>query len=472
MRTTLALLGIAALTVAVTVPDTSATLPGLLLGTTFILDEINRPILLATGCAWLIAAFMSTEELSTRVKLALVGVVTGNAVVVASGDYASLYCGFAVMSLSAYGLFGGQTDSRQAGFVYIVFAITAELLLFAAMLMLAAQDAEPASATPLWVTLGVLAGFGVKAGLIPVHGTLPLTYRHVPIIGGIVLAGAAINAGILGWLRWFADVSLVDGETIGMVVSALGVAGYLYSVLLALSQQNPRAILGYSSVSQVSLMVIVLGAGLAATDSRMSWFAGIAVMALFHAVAKTGLFAASAGYPANQSGAAVWWLNVILATVSLAGVTFTAGYLAKSTVTQAASEHIPFITSWLWLSGFFTTLVIAWFVARVRSNKSVQYSSTQHAGLALIALSFVGLGLWAAPSQSHTAIDMLFSVAPILFAALIARWSGARISSHDKVTTGDITVTVVTATTRCARWLFACLNNLSLNPLKKGELHK
>lgn len=472
MRISLALLGLITLAIGLLAPAFSTTVSWLLLGTTFNLDELNRPILLATGTAWVIAALMSGSELANRVKLALTGVVFGNALVITSGDYISLYCGFAIMSLSAYGLFGQQRAERQASFIYIVYAMIAELLLFAGMLMLASRG-DFGEAIPLWVSLAVVVGFGVKAGMIPVHGTLPLTYRHVPLAAGIVLAGAAINTGILGWLRWLTDVSIGDGVAFGQAISILGITAYLYAIILALGQRNTRAILGYSSVSQVALIMIVLGAGLADQVTRSDWFAGIALMALFHALAKTGLFAASLGYPADRLAKSLWWATVIVAALSLAGATFTAGYLAKTTLTQATDLQFDVVSDWLWVSSILTTMVVAWFVVRVRSAVSVDYSATQTGGLAVALLVLVILGVWAMLAQSHSLVGILLSLAPIVFAGLLGVWLGKQRSDIDAVVTGDISTFAVKVGSRGASWLFALLNSLSVkSPVPKSTTKK
>ncbi|MGK0338215.1 MAG: formate hydrogenlyase subunit 3/multisubunit Na+/H+ antiporter MnhD subunit [Candidatus Azotimanducaceae bacterium] len=471
MRISLALLGLITLAIGLLAPAFSTTFAWLLLGTTFNLDEINRPILLATGTAWVIAALMSGSELSNRVKLALTGVVLGNALVLASGDYISLYCGFAIMSLSAYGLFGQQRAERQASFVYIVYAMIAELILFAGMLMLASRG-DPGAAIPLCVSLAVVVGFGVKAGMIPVHGTLPLTYRHVPLTAGIVLAGAAINTGILGWLRWLTDVSIEDGAAFGQVISILGIVAYLYAIILALGQRHARAILGYSSVSQVALIMVVLGVGLADQVTRSDWFAGIALMALFHALAKTGLFAASLGYPADRLAKSLWWATVIVAALSLAGATFTAGYLAKITLTQATDLQFDVVSDWLWLSSVLTTLVVAWFVVRVRSAVTVDYSASQTWGLALALLSLVILCVWAVLAQSHSLVGILLSLVPVLFAASLGGWLGKQRSDTDAVATGDVSTFAVQVGSRGASWLFDLVKGLSVKSLVPKSMTK
>ena len=48
----------------------------------------------------------------------------------------------------------------------------------------------------------LLAGFGLKAGLVPLHVWLPLAHPAAPMPASAVLSGAIIKAGIIGLIRF------------------------------------------------------------------------------------------------------------------------------------------------------------------------------------------------------------------------------------------------------------------------------
>jgi len=442
-------------------PAFSVDLHWLLLGARLGIDDVSRPFLVVTGLAWLTAGLLINEpELGRRRGrfLAMFWLaLAGNLLTVLSQDIVSFYTAFAVMSLAAYGLVAhpGGPRSRFAGRVYIVLAVAGELLLFAAMVGLvhaaggrAGFPLEPGAPLAGWLTLCVLAGFGIKAGLVPLHVSLPLIYRAAPLAAGVALAGAALNAGILGWLRWLPVADA--GAWSGMVLVVLGAGGYLYAVAAGLCQRHPRALLGYSSVSQVALMAVVIGVGLRVPEHWPALLPGVIAIMFHHAVAKTFLFAVSGLRPRVLA-----WTGVVVAGAGLAGVPLTAGYAAKSVLKDSVllAPDTGQLADWLWLSSALTTLLVArfaWLLARFPGRTA---TSSDRLG---IAASFTALALItvaAAARWQGSPGDLLTAAAPVvgalLLAVLIRQWlrhmrfvPGSRV----RVPAGDLAVPI-------ARWL-------------------
>src|SRR6516225_7782006 len=110
----------------------------------------------------------------------------------------------------------------------------------------------------------LIAGFGLKAGLVPLHVWMPLTYPAAPAPAGSVLSGAVVKAGVIGLIRFIP----LDHGTPGWG-EALAIAGLLsafYGVAVGITQANPKTVLAYSSISQMGLIAMVVGTGLANSD--------------------------------------------------------------------------------------------------------------------------------------------------------------------------------------------------------------
>jgi formate hydrogenlyase subunit 3/multisubunit Na+/H+ antiporter MnhD subunit len=168
-----------------------------------------------------------------------------------------------------------------------------------------------------------------------------------------------IKAGLLGWL-----VTLPFGEVpLPMWGALMVVAGALASIgaaALGVCQQRPKAVLAYSSISQMGLMLLMVGAALADPQRVPVLLPVIALYTLHHGLAKGSLFlSAGVMLPSGRIQRRLMWLLIALPGLSLAGLPFTSGALAKLAMKEALSEDkLGFA-----LSGYLPPLMIAGAVA-------------------------------------------------------------------------------------------------------------
>jgi formate hydrogenlyase subunit 3/multisubunit Na+/H+ antiporter MnhD subunit len=235
--------------------------------------------------------------------------MAGNLGLTVAADALSFYLCFAVMTFSAYGLVVHRRTGAalRAGRVYIVMALLGEILLLAGLLMLGA--AAGGLGTPgmgfgaelgvAWSELGeraplvaglVVAGFGVKAGLAPLHLWLPLAHPVAPTAASALLSGVMIKAGLLGWLRLLPGDLSIPG--VGGTLLVVGVVTALYGVVVGVAQDDPKTVLAYSSVSQMGNMAIGASILLLAPAAAPIALAAVVLHALHHGVAKGALFLA------------------------------------------------------------------------------------------------------------------------------------------------------------------------------------
>jgi formate hydrogenlyase subunit 3/multisubunit Na+/H+ antiporter MnhD subunit len=115
------------------------------------------------------------------------------------------------------------------------------------------------------VLLLALVGFGVKAGIVPLHVWLPEAHAAAPSHVSALMSGVLIKLGLYGILR--ALTFLAPARWPGPALLALGVVGGLLGISLALYQRDMKRALAYSSIENVGVMLIGIGLGLWAVQT-------------------------------------------------------------------------------------------------------------------------------------------------------------------------------------------------------------
>ena len=217
------------------------------------------------------------------------------------------------MSLAAWVLVTGDAtnpERRRAGWIFLVAAHvgSAALLLLFAILAHAAGDApgfeaiRASTALPTGALLALgLVGFGVKAGVIPLHVWLPEAHAAAPSHVSALLSGAMVSLGLYGMLRLAVLLGPLPPAT-GPTLGALGLAGAWLGVALALQQRDLKRALGYSTVENLGL--IAAGLGLAAWASARG-SAELAVIGMMAALLHVWGHAAMKGLLFLAAGAAI-----------------------------------------------------------------------------------------------------------------------------------------------------------------------
>lgn len=336
-------------------PGSWLELPWLLEGGLWGLDHLRRAFLMLTSLLWSVAGVFAVGYLQTqnlrRFCVFWTLTLVGNLGLCVSGDIASFYSFFALMTFAGYGLVvhDGSTEADRAGRVYLIMAVLGEMAILVGLLMAAGQanstllaELPPAIASSdrrALIMLLLLSGFGVKAGLPLLHFWLPLAHPVAPTPASAVLSGAMIKAGLLGWL-----VTLPFGEASlpgwGNLMVVFGAAGSLGAVVPGVRQVRPKTVLAYSSISQMGLMTLMVAAALASADAAGGIIAVLSLYALHHGLAKGSLFlSAGMALPARRSGQWAMWLLVALPGFSLAGLPFTSGAVAKLAMKDVLEPH-------------------------------------------------------------------------------------------------------------------------------------
>jgi hydrogenase-4 component B len=192
--------------------------------------------------------------------------------------------GWEVMALSAFFLVtteDHEKDVREAGWLYLVATHAATLCLFAlfalirsangsfALVPMSQDSLAPGLATAIFV-LAVI-GFGLKAGIMPLHVWLPSAHAAAPSHVSAIMSGVLIKMGIYGLVR---VTSLLPSPPVewGAILLGLGVISGVLGVAFAIAQHDLKRLLAYHSIENIGIIVMGLGlAMLGRSLGRVDW---------------------------------------------------------------------------------------------------------------------------------------------------------------------------------------------------------
>ncbi|MBS0497493.1 MAG: NADH-quinone oxidoreductase subunit M [Proteobacteria bacterium] len=107
----------------------------------------------------------------------------------------------------------------------------------------------------IWVLIGFLIGFGVKMPIFPLHGWLPLAHVQAPSPVSILLSGILLKMGAYGMIRVI--VMLPEAtQMLQTLLIALALIGMIYGGVLAWRQTDMKAMVAYSSVSHMGIILL------------------------------------------------------------------------------------------------------------------------------------------------------------------------------------------------------------------------
>jgi formate hydrogenlyase subunit 3/multisubunit Na+/H+ antiporter MnhD subunit len=464
-----------ALAVALVAPDgVVIDLPWALLGVQMGLQPIARLFLLFTALLWLAGGHFAQGYLradARRVRFTAFFTLTlaGNIGLILALDLATFYLFFALMTFAAYGLVihAASAEALRAGRVYIAMAVIGEAFLIAGLI--AAADAAggvriadiPAgvAASPARdaIMASLLLGFGVKAGLLGVHMWLPLAHPVAPTPASAVLSGAMIKAGLLGWLL---VLPLGQAPQWAVTLTALGLAAAFFGVAAGVLQREPKAMLAYSSISQMGLMLAALAIGAGAAGA-IDGAAVAAFYAAHHGLAKAALFLGVGVVAATARGSRARTAALIVLAVpalALVGAPWTSGAAAKGLLeTQLAGQaSLAWAKPWLTAAAVGTgALMIRLLLALASSESSAGERLGVRPVAAWLALSVASalaawwlLMPWALPvplpTKPAAPLGALLPLGVALLLALAwslfhrsARWSAPHIPPGDVIALMD-----------------------------------
>lgn len=296
--------------------------------------------------------------------------VAGMLLVVLADDAFLFMVAWEVMSLASYFLVAfhhDQSANRRAALLYLIMAQVGGLVILLGFGVLAAHGggydfdsmraAEPSFA---WASVAfalAFAGFGMKAGLVPLHAWLPEAHPVAPSHVSALMSGVMLKVAVYGFIRFVFDLSGQVHWQWGVAVLAVGSVSALMGVLYALMQHDLKRLLAYHSVENVGIIFIGLGLSLMflGTGQILAGALGL-VAALYHtlnhAVFKGLLFLGAGAILHSAHERDLEHMGGLLRRMPWTGLFFLVGCLSIS----ALPPFNGFVSEWL----TFQTSLQAW----------------------------------------------------------------------------------------------------------------
>lgn len=344
----------------------------------FKLDTMGKIFAMSVTVVWLLAGFFSFVYMKHEQKekryfgfyLMVYGVLNA---LTFSGNLVTFYLFYELMTLTSLPLVfhSGTKEAVMAGLKYLFYSLSgAYMALFGVYFLYRYSDTLTFTAggvlnesllagheTLLLVAaILMIAGFGVKAGMFPLHAWLTAAHPVAPAPASAVLSGIIVKCGVLGIIRvvyYMFGVDFLKGSWVQTVWLTLTLITVFMGSMMAYREKVLKRRLAYSTISQVSYILF----GLALMEPAA--LTGALFHTVCHAFTKCGLFLA-AGAIIFQTGktrveelrgigkempVTIWCYTLL--SLTLIGIPPTGGVLGKwYLLTGSLDSGIP-VFSWL-----------------------------------------------------------------------------------------------------------------------------
>jgi formate hydrogenlyase subunit 3/multisubunit Na+/H+ antiporter MnhD subunit len=331
-------------------------------------DPLRLLLAAVAAFVWLLTAVFSTWYFLDvphrgRYRLFSLLAYTGSLGVFLAGDLLTLFVFFEIMSVCTFPLVLHDESEKaiEAATLYLTMAVAGGLSLLMGLFLLfdvtktfdvaliAPLLATAPQSVRLWIAALFTAGFGVKAGMVPLHIWLPKAHPAAPAPASALLSGVMLKTGIFGLLLTVTTL-LPNEEALFWGLLAAGAATMALGSVFALFRQNVKEILAYSSLSQMGLLLMGIAAAGILGAQGADAAEGVVLHAVNHMVFKVLLFL-SAGVLIHQTHK----LNLselqgagrnqpllkavfIIGALGIAGVPGFSGYTGKTLLHHAFAQ--------------------------------------------------------------------------------------------------------------------------------------
>ncbi len=353
----------------------------------FRVDELGFLIALIASFIWLMATifaleYMNHEKNQGRFFAFFMLTLSGTIGVPLAGDLLTLLLFFELMSLASYVLVI-HTQTREAfsaGNLYLYLGIFGGMCLLTGMglfyfncgsVAIVPQACLLEGLNNYTIAAGILMiiGFGIKAGMVPLHIWLPRAHPVAPAPASALLSGIMIKTGAYGMIRVISIIYTPDSSALsagslaagvsrlwaqladaGYVIIWIGIVTMFFGVCMALLQDNIKKMLACSSISQIGYIIMGAGVGAYLGYEGAMGIAGATYHIFNHAFFKSTLFLA-AGAIAYLTGELdmsklgglrhkmpFTAIVVLIASLGIVGMPLFNGYASKTLLHHAIVE--------------------------------------------------------------------------------------------------------------------------------------
>ncbi len=231
--------------------------------------------------------------------------VLASLAVLTAGGMVTFLVAWETMSLTCYLLILRRQRDRavaRGAFWFLALSEAGFLLVVAAFVILATKTgatrldvlAARAHLVPGgWraaAYLLALAGFGFKAGLVPLHVWLPEAHPVAPADGSAFLSGLIVKLGCYGIALFAFRLVPVGGSWPGLVTMFAGAVSAAIGILYAMRERDIKRFLAFSTIENVGIIVTAFGAAMIFNACRQPALAAFLLLAGLYHVANHGCY--------------------------------------------------------------------------------------------------------------------------------------------------------------------------------------
>lgn len=266
-----------------------------------------------------------------------------------------------MMSVISFFLVNHEYEKKvntRSAYIYIVMTHIGTVFIISAFLLLAVGAGSMdfsllkgnlLSETRLTVIfICVVIGFGTKAGIVPLHIWLPRAHPAAPSHISALMSGVMLKTAIYGMCRFFLDFLNVSPVWWGVTILLLGIVTAVIGVLYAFIEHDLKRLLAYSSVENMGIILLGIGAGMVFRSNQQLVLAGLAFSAALYHTFNHAVFKSLAFMGAGAVLNVTHTKNIEQLGGLIKRMPYTAIFCLVSSVAVAALPPLNgFISEWL-----------------------------------------------------------------------------------------------------------------------------
>jgi len=359
-------------------------------GLTLLVDPLGLFFALLTSFLWAVVNIYAVKYMEHELKrkgdrwftFSMFSFVANMGVLLAGADLLTIFVFYEALGVFGYALVihEERDQSFWSGSKYLIMTMSSGLVLLTGIFFLwyftgtydltLAMASFQGSLTIKWlIAILLIAGFGVKAGLVPVHSWLRDAHGVAPIPSHTLLSSLIIKVGSYGIFRvlyFVYGTKLATSIGLDKVILFLGLFAIIFGSIWALNQIEIKKLLAYSSIAQVGY--ILTGFALMTPQTMAIGILHI----LTHAMMKGTLFLGIGGV-IHQTGfhfvdelrgvgkkMPLTMIAITIGAASMIGIPPMFGFLTKWYLGTGAFEAVKLgVVSYPWAIAVVVTLVVS-----------------------------------------------------------------------------------------------------------------
>lgn len=384
--------------------------------------------------------YMKTENHTRRFYVFLSLSYAATMGIFMAGDLLTLFFLYELMTLFTYilVLHNQNKTAIEAGTEYLFLGILGGFSIFIALTLIypitgsfafvGAHDLLASEGPAKYlIALLLFIGFGMKAGMVPLHVWLPKAHPVAPAPASSLLSGIMIKVGVFGLIQSFIYFYLPDPFTarqglqlLGSILIWLSLITMLFGAFFAFMQVDFKRLLAYSSISQIGFVVLGIGVAMVQGEKGGPGLAGAIMHGFNHALFKSLLFmvAGMVYFKTHEidmrklgglrKKMPITFVVSMIASLSIMGMPLFNGFVSKTVLHHAIADAAKYQSSiYLWAEGLFILASIGTVAYFIKMNKMVFFGDlppalkgitfkarSVYAPMILLAISLLLLGVF------------------------------------------------------------------------------